>query len=347
MWNGFIGQQIQRSNRNLLRTNLLVLLIPTLIGALGLRYWQNFFAGPAPITAQELAQIQSPDAVNRYFVSVQGSKSLDTGFEEITQRKAKYSGTVTSQSVSAKFVAIVVDQKLLLVKTKPGNDKQTAFTGSLEAMPAKVQNEFIKQVEADVPNLKGAFLPYMLNQSSDFYGIGYFGLGIGVPLAALALWNLNKVRQRRAAPQSHPLAKQLAKAGDLEMVVSQIDQDHASGKTQQVGSMTVTPSWMMHASTYSMTAVPFKDLIWFYQKVTTHRVNGIPTRKSYTIVTCDRAGKTSELATNQHQIEQTVTLIQQKAPWAIAGYSDDLQKMWNKERDQMIQAVDQYRADAA
>jgi hypothetical protein len=60
----------------------------------------------------------------------------------------------------------------------------------------------------------------------------------------------------------------------------------------------------------------------------------------------DRAGRTFEMNANESQVQEIMTILYDKAPWTISGYSDDLQKMWKKERESMISAVDERRQAA-
>src|ERR687886_124524 len=106
MRDGFIGQQIRRSNRNLLLTNLGLLLVPLAIGLISPRYWHNFFQGPFPIEQQNLLSIKNSDIEEKYFLTVEGEKSIKTGLQEITKRVRKGSGTVISENTSADYVAL-------------------------------------------------------------------------------------------------------------------------------------------------------------------------------------------------------------------------------------------------
>jgi hypothetical protein len=56
MWNGFVGKQINRSNRNMVMANLSLLAVPLLLGSWGLAtgYWKGFIGGPVTMTSQGL-----------------------------------------------------------------------------------------------------------------------------------------------------------------------------------------------------------------------------------------------------------------------------------------------------
>jgi hypothetical protein len=339
MWNGFVGKQIKRSNRNLLMTNLGLMSVPIVIGGLGVNYWQNFFAGPANVSASQISKFKGSDVPDRHFMSVKGDESIDTEVTEITTTKRR--GVVTNEAVSAKFVVLKVADRALVVKAKPGNASDTQFTGELKPLPSDVQSRIVEPLIDEHPEAKALFLPYMLDQEADYKGIGYFGLAIGIPAAAIAAWNLLRVGQRWGKPEAHPIAKGLASAGEASIVAATIEQELPT--SHKVGKTTITRNWLLQPTSYGLKTLQLGDLVWFYQKVTSHSTNGIPTGKTYSTVMYDRAGRNFEIKGKEQQVGEIMTILYDKAPWAVTGYSDELQKMWQKQRQELIDAVDARR----
>ena len=340
MWDGFIGKHIRSSDRNMLIANLGLVLVPLAIGVSTARYWSNFAAGPLKIDRQSLIAIKNPEAADRYFVTVKGDKSIDTGLEQITQRKSKYSGTVTSQKVSAKFAALVIDQKFLIVKATAEHAGNVEFTGELTPVSSEVQQQVINDAVSKNPKMKEAFLPFMLEET-DFRTSGYFGLALGLPCILLGLWNLKKVGGRWGKPEQHPIAKALSAKGDASMVASQVEHELQSGANDALGNTKITRSWLFQPSFFGgLSALPLDSLVWAYKKVTTRRTYGIPVGKSWAAVICDRNGKSIEISGKEAQVDQVLQKLWQQAPWIMGGYSDELQKLWSQERSKFIEVVD-------
>jgi hypothetical protein len=339
MWNGFIGKQINRSNRNLLIGNLSLLGIPVAMMVLGANYWGNFFAGPAKTSNDQLAKIDNINNYQRKYATIAGTDPFDTGVEEITTTKRR--GVTTSEHVSAKYALLKVGEKTILVKAKPEDVTNSTFTGELKPIPDDVSERIISPIQAKYPDLNNRFTTYMMDQSGDYLSMGYVGLFLGLPCAGLALWNLQKVGRRWGKPENHPIAKQLGKVGDASAIASQVEQELPDG--QKIGGITITPNWIFREKTYGLDSVRLEDIVWFYQKVTTHRTNGIPTGKTYSTVLHDRSGKGFEFSANENQVNDIMNILYDKAPWAISGYSDDLQKMWQKQRNDLIATVDERR----
>jgi hypothetical protein len=339
MWNGFIGKQIKRSNTNVLMSNLLLLSVPVAIGVLGANYWHNFFAGPAPLSASQISKFKGSDIPDRHYITVKGDEGFDTEVTEVTTTTRH--GAVTNKEVSAKYVILKVADRALLVKAKPGNASDVQFTGELQPLPSDVQSHIIEPLVKAHPEAKEVFLPYVLDQEADYKGGGYFGLGIGIPAAAIAAWNLLRVGKRWGKPESHPIAKGLASAGEASMVAATIEQELPT--SHKVGKTTITRNWLLQPTSYGLKTLQLGDLVWFYQKVTSHSTNGIPTGKTYSTVMYDRSGRNFEIKGKEQQVGEIMTILYDKAPWAVTGYSDELQKMWQKQRQDLIAAVDARR----
>jgi len=128
MWDDFISGQIRRTNRNLFLLGTGVLTILGLLPAAGWRDAYNFVFGPFPVQGSELVSIWNRDIPKRYFLKVQGEKSFATGMQEVDANN--------HDKVRAEIVALVVNKRLLLVKTPPDN-QQLQFTGTLTAVPTQ------------------------------------------------------------------------------------------------------------------------------------------------------------------------------------------------------------------
>ena len=343
MRDGFIGKQIRRSNRNLLLTNLGLLLVPLSIGLISPRYWYNFAFGPFPIEKQTLLSIDNPDQEKKYFVSVEGDKSITTGLQEITQRVSKRTRQVRSEEITAEYVALKVGEKILIVKAT-ADSGGTKFTGALEKFPEQVRNRLIDQAEAGNPNIKGIFIPFMLRQG-DFRLPGYMGLGIGLPCLLISAWNLQNWFRRRNSPQLHPIAKSISKISDSpEVATTQIDAEVQSETNKlSLGSLQITPSWLLRRKSFGLDIMKLDQIVWIYPKITQHKRNGFPAGTTYTAIIYNRQGESLVIPGRQQDVEQVMQTITHQVPWVIAGFSDELNKMWMSDRNQIFDYVEQRR----
>src|SRR5437870_3174601 len=108
------------------------------------RYISNFIRGPFDFGQAELDTIEDVSAAPRYFVRVTGSRLIDTGIQRITTKKR---AGVESRSVSATYYALVVGDRLFIVKRSEG--AATMAQGDLIGTAVEARRE------ADSPRYRG------------------------------------------------------------------------------------------------------------------------------------------------------------------------------------------------
>lgn len=340
MHDGYIRQQIRRCNRNLLLSNALILAGVVLATCASWRYLINFALGPVALEKRDLHWNLDVNKEPFYHVTVAGDKVLDTGFREISREVERGTGKVRNERTTAHYVALVVDGRLLIVKSstdQPG----TTLTGSLEKLPSDVRTKFLFPVQEKQPELANLFLPYMLD-STGFRGAGYWGLGIGLPLLALALWNLIKVFGRMTNPERHPIARAVEHFGPLDEVDAAISAEVQQGGNLVMKTTLVTPSWLLAPSWYGLQVIPVQEVLWVYRKVTNHSVNFVPTGKTHAAVICHHHG-VREVEGGEGPVQRLVEGIFERAPWILVGFDQELQGLWNHNAHAVYQVVEDRR----
>jgi hypothetical protein len=329
----FVTNIIRRSNRNLLLWSLLGIIAVVVGVILGLNYLQNFIQGPYTVDKQEILNIKDLGSQKKTFITLKGDEMVDTGYYHYTQKEGS-----SVQNIDAYYGALLLDDRYLLVKTgQKVNEKVSTYTGGLVAMSTKEQNEIIGDIEKENPQLKGIFLPYMLD-TGDFRTPGYIGLAVGAVVLLVSLFGLSRFASR-SNPQNHPIMKRLAKFGDVEQVASQIDME-MGGDHPKVANTHFTRNWLLQATGSSLSATRFNDVMWVYKKITQHRTNGIPTGKTYSALIWDRYGQCITINGKENVVNQVIEAALTRAPGAIGGYNTEIQNMWNKNRAQFIATVD-------
>jgi hypothetical protein len=340
---GIINQSIGRCNRNLTITNVCILV--ALVGLLLVsgKYYCNFFMGAAAIDEHELSRMTSSAGRFRNYVKVSGGEIFDTGMEQVKTKTRN--GVKVSEDVEARYSVIEISDKLLLIKT-PVNDAK-AVIGELVDMPNFEQSQILSQLYAKEPDLRGTVLPVMLD-ATDYRTPGTIGLIIGIPLLVLAIWNMKKAADRKANPETHPLMRGLERFGNPRAIAAHIDHEV---KTCLYGAnlsaVSVTPSWLLSPTFFTVKVMAMKDIVWVYKKVTKHYYNFIPTGKTYATLIADRHGKTMEINSNRSEsnTDSAMEQIHQRAPWVIFGFDDGLAATWQSTPNEFVRAVDARRAE--
>jgi len=343
MWDNFIGQQIRRCNRNLLFVNLVLLAAMVVYAGFNRRYLANFLMGSTNISSDQLAALHDPGQRFRYFVHVHGDKSVPTGIQSVEQTIDEDTQQVESEQTTADYVAVEVGQKLLLVKA-PLHSTGADFSGALEPIPSDVYDQTIAPVLKQDPTLQSAFVPAMLD-ASDYRTEGYWTLGIGIPLLLLVGWNLKKWMSRSSDHTASPIYKRITNFGQPEMVMQEIDTDLKMSPPQKIGQAHVSGPWLFMPWMFSMVVFHVPDVVWTYPKITKRKVYFIPVGKSYATVVRDRFRYSYEINGKKKNAGALIEYITQQAPWVASGYSQELDKLWQKQPNEFIAAVDERRAN--
>ncbi len=339
MFSGFIGKEIQRTNRNILMLNTLLLSVPVAIGVLGWTYWGEFFGGAKLVASQDL--IAAPDKYMGRYIKVVGSGSTELGIQEVTEKTEFV--VVKSKDVSAKLITIdlgkVADRHhALLVKLKNEDLATNSVTGTLQSIPYNL-NEEVKSAIAE-----NSTLPAMLDSSSDFRMFGYVGLVIGLLSGLVGGFELHSWQERRRDLTLHPLVKRLSKYGLAELVAESIDRELNTSNPIVYRKTKITDTWLLQQGTYGLELAQMVDIVWIHLQVTSHRLNGIiPIGKSYAAICYDRDGTKIEMPGKKTQVTELLQQLERRLPWAIVGHSDEIQQSWEKERDDFIAVVDENR----
>jgi hypothetical protein len=108
----------------------------------------------------------------------------------------------------------------------------------------------------------------------------------------------------------------------------------------------VTQSWLVRRNTFSTWVSPIEDLAWAYKKVTKHSVNFIPTGKSYAVVLVGRHRQRIEVQMPEKASNALLEFLAARAPWAIYGFNQEINAIWQKDPDGFVAVVDSRRQSA-
>lgn len=333
----YIAKQVRRSNRNLVLANCVILIGVGIFVALNWRYAYNFAAGPFPADKDLLASIIDPDKPLRYFFSVSGDKSFESGLTEV-EREAN----TGRESTKAQYLVLAMGDKLLIIKASPGKSGQR-FDGGLAQLPSDVRSQVEAPVVEQYPESLHMFLPTMLD-ATGFRDDGFWALVVCVPLVGIAIWYLRIAWMRRQQPSRHPIVAWLSSFGDLDQLVPTIDAE-LLGATK-IGKVTTTASWIFAPTTFGLKLARIDRLTWAYEKVTRHSHNFIPTGKTYAAILWDRSGRAIEIDGRTKRVEQILKTVLDRAPWVVIGFDKELEQLSKSNWAGFVGAVDQRRVAA-
>ena len=86
-------------------------------------------------------------------------------------------------------------------------------------------------------------------------------------------------------------------------------------------------------------AIPHNKVMWAYQVTTTHRTNGIKTGTTYSVLYYIDGYKNAITlgVANEATALEILRRLNETCPWIVIGFSDELKKLFNKNRAEFLQ----------
>lgn len=197
---------------------------------------------------------------------------------------------------------------------------------------------FVDDCEWSESEYKDMTIPYYIdvNLSMDTVRYGYVFLFAGG--AALILWGIIRIVNGARGSFLKRFIGDYQTAGYTD---SAIESDIASAtcytKHNDIRIGRLCTYYGMNSATPR--AIPNNKMMWAYQNTTTHRTNGVKTGTTYSVMIYVDGFKNAfnigvpDEATAQDVLKKMNEIL----PWVVVGYSDDLRKMFNKDRAQFLQ----------
>ena len=134
---------------------------------------------------------------------------------------------------------------------------------------------------------------------------------------------------------------------DAVAVSNKIQDEVAQRRTVRLKEgFQLTSSHLLQSGGMKFNLRPLSDLLWAHPQVTTKKLYGIiPTSKSHATV-LSFADAAIKVGTTKDQIPAIMEHLANVAPWALLGYSADIEKAYQKERQALAARVATRRAQA-
>lgn len=150
-------------------------------------------------------------------------------------------------------------------------------------------------------------------------------------------------------PEEHSIVKSISsRYKDYSRVLNQIDQE-ANLNPIKYGNTLFTTNWVLQPSLYGLSVTNRAELVWAYLKKTVHSVNFIPVNTTNSVILCSFKQKENCELLNMYKNEIVITgdknakkllnFISQYSPWAIVGYTDEIDRLWSKRTSEILSVV--------
>jgi len=332
----WIATRIRTTARRRFVTWLLVLIAGVWLATSDHRYVANFFRGPYQLEQADLDAIRDVTRTPRYYTRVNGERVIDTGLRQYKVHTRN--GVETDREESGAYRALVFGNRFLVVRTVSSTESAIA-EGKLAPWPAELDAQLFDTKE--MLALRGNFYPFYLDGDS-FRRPGYVVIAIGVVFLLLFAWKAIPAWRAMRDPEHDPLARRIANWGDPVAVAVEAEREWEHPLLKAKAGWRFGNQYLMQSRFFTFDLLRFQDVLWAYKKITKHSVNFIPTGKTYeVIVNC--YGGTATIPAKEKKVHELLELAQQRAPWAMFGFSDELASTFRKHQQDFANGVEQRR----
>jgi hypothetical protein len=208
-----IQKATKNTNLNAVVMAAIAILLLALLVAFSVKPLYNHFAGPFDVTSEELISYQGPKDTFRTSVTTLPNVALDTNYYYYEKQEDG------SEKIIHSYYALLFDDRLLLAKypgsgrgdiTQPG-----PVTGRIVELTDNENVQVLQALMDEFPNLKDAFLPYLLDTTANMGSVWLLIIGIAI-LFALSVLSLVNLIRRSSDSSRHPIARELSRYGNWQ-----------------------------------------------------------------------------------------------------------------------------------
>jgi hypothetical protein len=333
---GWIARRIRATSLRRVVVWTLALVGFVVVATSDRRYIANFLSGPYPLAQADLDSIRDVTSTPRYSARVTAERVIDTGIRQYTVHKQR-------RGDEPRRVGGVqrVRPRQSLPRRETGADEPSVAEGKLVPWTSDLEAQLFDT--KDMLSLRSKFYPVYLDSES-FRRPGFVVIGVGIVLLLLFVWQAIPAWRTWRNPERHPLWTRVAQWGDPLGIALEAEHEYENSLMRGKVGWRVGNKFLVRSTFFTFNVLRFYDVPWGYKKITRHSVNVIPTGKTYeAIVAC--YGGTATIPGKEQKVNELLTFVQQRAPWAIYGYSDQLAATFNTHRKDVAGSVEQRRKE--
>lgn len=196
--------------------------------------------------------------------------------------------------------------------------------------------EFFEESGWTAEEIEEGTLPYYIDYYNSVSSMNVMYILFFVGGVALTVYGIFRLVKASKGGYLKKLHDDIATAGYSESTIES-DFARATSMTKN-GSIKIGSLMTYYESGSCVRAIPNNKIMWAYQNTVTHRTNGIKTGTTYNVMIYAETRKTDICLSvpNEATAQEMLQKMSNMFPWIVIGYSDQLKKMFNKDRAQFL-----------
>ena len=182
----------------------------------------------------------------------------------------------------------------------------------------------------------------MLDTTENYRVTGYVVIIITLLFAFLIVVFVRRALGYMRNISMHPVVKRVESWSDAADVVALSEREMSTPRFKGNGVL-FTDSFVIVQGFFTFNIFAWNHLLWAYRKQTTTRYYFvIPVARSQEAIMNFYGGSVNWRA-GKKSVEEVLIFAIKQAPWAVLGYSPELEKLWSKTNSDFVAAVESRR----
>lgn len=230
------------------------------------------------------------------------------------------------------------DQALDRIETFTVTGRVVSMSGESK----KFYNEFVNELGWE-PEEEELFIPYMVMTGSAAGGFTGNFIFLGIVAALIIIFGIYLLVRGITGGALKGIKKYCEATGNAEAAMQRLERFYA--QTQPVEGIRISPEFIMVQTSSSVMVNDASKILWVYQHIVRHYTNGIPSGKTYSIMIWMTDGTKMDIPMKgKKKAEKALDYIGRCLPYIFFGFDDQIQAAYNQNRQGLIQAVTERRA---
>lgn len=349
---------IEALKKKSFKSSLILSIILTIAGAFLTVYYANDTL--TAITGFKTFEDLEPDEIRNQLVEIDVTANFGCYMEEYSENTTTHLRTTTdlyyviwtgdANATDFRYMTIKVPAKweseMEEIAENTYNEMYSAplhFVGKIHKLSSKEYEyfeEYFTESGWSAADVEDMTLPYYIDVMGTYVTPGSYSIYVLLFVVGviLLIYGIYRIVKGARGGYLKKFRKDYESAGYSE---SSIDSDLNSAVSYtKNGSIKIGRLCTYYNLTGTVPrAIPNNKIMWTYQNTTTHRTNGVKTGVTYSVMVYVEGNKNAFTISvpNEATAQDILKKINEMLPWVVVGYSDELRKLFNKDRSQFLQ----------
>lgn len=326
----FLDKLAKKASKGKLVLLLIVLAIMVAMIGLNFNNYQEAKKEPTPIDLYELS-----------------SENIDKNvFYELELTEDFYlfeTAMFEGEEIDTFYMATIIQEGVFIVEVSGDFDFNFPhiMKGRFKSLESDVESALLAELKELDPNGQYTIMKYTFKADSFDADVFLIILAIVAIIFTLIMFSFIKSLKFK----SSKLYKNMKKLGDPDTIADEIEREVEMSKNVSEGPIHLFTNYIISGTNAAAFILPRESVIWCYPKVTKVKRYFITVSTRHEIIMGTKDGKTKLTTSKEEEVKRVMNMMQGHHPACVYGYSEQIEQLFKKNRDEFIRIAEDRRAE--